>query len=204
MEQNIQDLINKFNTIKNMGFVEAVNNDFSGIGLTFEKLLDKEVDNFPFPDYKNIEIKTKLSYSKTPINLFKLTPEGKEFCEVRRLWEKYGYCRKNNKDNKCFNGRVFFGKKQAIGLFYYFELKIDYKEAKIFLYVYNKNLKLIDNNSYWTFENMENALMRKLKYFALVKAWNTKKLSQNYYKYYRLDIYKMTNFYNFLKLIEEC
>ena len=113
MEQNIQDLINKFNTIKNMGYVEAVNNDFSGIGLTFEKLLDKEVDNFPFPDYKNIEIKTKLSYSKTPINLFKLTPEGKEFCEVRRLWEKYGYCRKNNKDNKCFNGRVFFGKKHT-------------------------------------------------------------------------------------------
>ena len=83
MKSEFDELKNEFNRIKNMGYVKSINNDNSGIGLTFEYLLGKKVEDFPFPDYKGIELKTKLAYSKKPISLFRLTPEGKDFFEIK-------------------------------------------------------------------------------------------------------------------------
>jgi hypothetical protein len=71
------------------------------------------------------------------------------------------------------------------------------------LLVYNDNYRLIDNSIFWTFENVENAILRKLKCLAFVQVWATHKNGINYYKYYRYDIYKYSNFYNFLNLIEK-
>lgn len=193
-----------FNKIRNLGYVKAVNNYNSGIGLTFEHLLGKEVDNFPFPDFKNsIEIKTKLAFSTKPIHLFKLTPDGNEFIESKRLLNRYGYFFRNDTRFKAFNGNVYANKITKIGYKHYFSLKIDYKEEKILLVVYNDEKLIIDCSTYWTFEKLENALLRKLKYLALVQVWPTEKNGDNYYKYYRYDLYRYSNFYTFLNLIEK-
>ena len=96
-----------------MGYVKAINNYNSGIGLTFENLLGKKVDDFPLPDFQNeIEIKTKLAFSTKPIHLFKLTPDGTEFFEMKRIVSKYGYYKMMS---KVLSGSVFANKKTKIG-----------------------------------------------------------------------------------------
>ncbi len=204
MEKEIRNFIYKFGKIRNLGYVKAINNDSSGIGLTFEKLLGKEIDNFPYPDFQNvIEIKTKLAYSNKPIHLFKLSPNCNDFFDSKKILEKYGHYNPGKRATKSFNCTIFANKITKSGLFYYFSIGIDYKEQKILLLVYNDNYRLIDNSIFWTFENVENAVLRKLKCLAFVQVWATHKNGINYYKYYRYDIYKYSNFYNFLNLIEK-
>ena len=190
--------------IRDMGYVKSVNNSSSGVGLTFEKLMGKPVDNFPLPDFENlIEIKTKLTYSKRPIHLFTLTPEGSCFFEIKRIIEKYGYNSTNNRNLKAFNGTVFANKINKIGYNRFFTLKIDYKEEKVKLLVYDEFDNLIDNSSYWEFNKIEMALQRKVRYLALIQAWSTQRKGDDYYKYYKYDLYKLSNIYNFIHLIEK-
>ena len=201
MRKEIILFIRKFNHVRSLGFVEAINNDNSGIGLTFEKLIGKEIDNFPFPDFQNlIEIKTKLSYSKTPIHLFRLTPNGTCFVETKRLYEKYSYYNTKNKAYKVFNGTIYSNKISKIGL-YYFSFDVNYTEKKVRLLIYNSKIRMIDNSTYWEFDDLKNALERKLHYLAIVFVWQKILNKQKYYKYFKYNIYKLSNFNTFLKLL---
>lgn len=203
MNKEINLFIKKFNDIRALGFVKAINNNNSGIGLTFEKLIGKEQDSFPFPDFYNlIEIKTKLAYSKTPISLFKLTPNGNSFIETKRIYENYGYYRTNDKLFKVFNGTIYANKLSRIG-FNYFSLDINYIEKKIKILVYNQQFKIIDYSIFWNFNELENALMRKINYLAVVLVWKTTNNGNKYYKYFKYNIYKLIDFNTFLKLLSQ-
>ena len=204
MDEIIKDFKKDFYRIRDLGYIKAINNDNSGIGLTFEHLIGKQVDNYPLPDYKNtIEIKTKLAYSKRPIHLFTLSPEGENFCEAKKLLNKYGYYSRNNIFFKKFNGTVYANTLNNIGWNNYFSLSVNYKEEKIVLLIYDKNKQLIDDSTFWSFPAIENALIRKLKYLALIQVWSTKRKNIKYYKYYKYNIYKLSNIITFIRLIEE-
>ncbi len=204
MNKEIILFIKKFNLIRSLGFVKAINNDNSGIGLTFEKLIGKEFDNFPLPDFQNIlEIKTKLTFSKTPIHLFRLTPNGISFIETTRLYEKYGYYRHNDKRFKVFNGTVYANKILKIGSSHYYSLEVNYIKKIVKLLIYNSKLKIIDDSTYWNFNDLENALFRKLRFLAIVFVWSKNIDNQKYYKYYRYNIYKLSDFNTFLKLLSK-
>ncbi len=202
MNKDIYDFKRKFYEIKNLGYVKSINEDNSGIGLTLEKLLGKKIDNFPLPDYKNtFEIKAKLAYSKTPIHLFKLTPDGNSFLETKRILEKYGYYQMTSKKYKVFNGQINSKKYNKIG-YYYFSINVNYKNERVEVIVKDKNQKVIDSSTYWPFDKLENALIRKLKYLIIVYVWSTSKNKETYYKYYRYNIFKLSNFINFIHLID--
>ena len=203
MEESINLLKTKFDEIKKKGYVKAVNNNTSGIGLTFEKLIGKEEDNFTFPDFCGIELKTKLKKSITPITLFKMNPDGESFCEAKKIWEKYGYVRAKDKKNKVFYGTMSANEKTKIGLKYQFTLMVNYEEKRLEMHVFDKKNTLFANDSYWSFDKLENALFRKLTYLAVVKTSYIRKKDQFFYKYEDLKIYKLKSFDVFLKLIEK-
>ena len=201
MRNEIKEFKQLFNNIRALGYVKSINNSNSGIGLTFERLIGKEEDNFPLPDYKNtIEIKTKLAFSKKPIHLFKLSPEGKNFFETKYLLDKYGYFYKGS---KTLNTTLYCNTKTQVGKNYYFSIKINYKEEKIELLIYNNRKEFIEQNAYWSFNKIENSLVRKLKYLAFIQVWSTTKNNIKYYKYYKYNLYEYSNFYTFLNLIEK-
>ena len=86
MNNEIKEL---FKEIKTKEFNKSLRKGTTGIEFTFENLINKKEDNISTPDYKNIEIKTKLGYSKSPLTLFCNTPKKDNIHAIkyfRNIW----------------------------------------------------------------------------------------------------------------------
>ena len=89
IKDSIEELQNKFNEIKKMGYVKGISQNNKGnAGLTFEKLIGKYNYNFETADYKGIEIKVKNKYKY--ISLFSLVPSNCFGFELKRIRDSYG------------------------------------------------------------------------------------------------------------------
>ena len=200
----INYLIKEFERIKKMEWVKSTNKGNGGIGLTFEKLLGIDKNELEIPDYNGIEIKTKRYSSNSYITLFSCKPEGKHYHEVKRIKDKYGYPHKKFRQYKVLNNSVYGNVKNKIGVFYYFKLKVERKEKKIYLEIYNLKNQLIEKEIYWDFDNLEEKLKRKLKILALIKANSIKSKidDREYFKYNDLKIYYLKGFEYFINLLE--
>ena len=109
MREEMKKLKELFFNISTKGFIRAINNYNSGCGLTFEKLIGKDAENFEIPDFGEIQIKTKVcSNSRFPmtITLFSAAPDGDYLFEIKRLRNKFGIPDKKNPNLLCFNGLV--------------------------------------------------------------------------------------------------
>lgn len=202
MEEEIKLLKEKYFKIKEMGYVEGIGFIKNGAGLTFEKLLGKETDNFSFPDYYGIEIKTKLVYSKMPIHLFTLIPDGKEFFEIKRIVNTYGYICKGEKFRKFYLS-VKAGELSKSSIFHLFSLNVNYEKKRVEFLVYDRKGNLTNNDTYWDFDSLKKVVERKLKYLALIKTFVKTENDKRYYKYSLLNIYKLKSFEDFLVAIEK-
>lgn len=204
MESQIVSLKNKFQKIKNLGWVKSASKGNNGVGITFEKLLGIEQNELEIPDYNGIEIKTKRNQSKSYITLFSCKPEGKYYHEVERIKDTYGYPHKKYPQYKVLNNSVFANKRNKIGIKYYFKLFVCKKDNKIYLLVYSRSGNLLENNVFWDFDILREKLYRKLKIMAFVRAISKKNkiTKEEYFKYIKLEIYLLKNFDIFIDLIE--
>lgn len=203
MEENILLLKQKFNEIRNLGYVKTVRNGSTGVGATFEQLLGKNEESFEIPDFYGIEIKTRRAYSKSSITLFNAVPTGSSYYEVKRLRDNYGWPTKGNKEIKSLYAMVNSKTREQAGLFYSFKLDINEKEQRIYLEVYDKNWDLIDKETYWDFDILEEKLIRKLQVLALVKAWTNKIENQEHFKYYKINFYVLKSFDAFIDVLKQ-
>lgn len=75
-------------------------------------------------------------------------------------------------------------------------------KKKIFILIYDLNMKLIERTSYIEFSSLNSRITTKLSNVALVYA--SKKIinSSVYFRYYKMIIYKYTCFENFLNMLE--
>ena len=104
------ELKEKLNEIKSMGWIPYEQNNYGNVGLKLEKLLKINSENFEIPDYKNeIEIKTKVSKKESKISLFNATPDSYLF-EIKRIHKLYSYADKNNSDYKILNQEIVSNK----------------------------------------------------------------------------------------------
>lgn len=83
----------KSKEIKNLGWIEAKGNGTSQVGITYEILLGKEPENFEWPDFYGIEIKTKTKncFKNNSLSLFRATPDNtflKSSVLFRRMEQK--------------------------------------------------------------------------------------------------------------------
>lgn len=202
MDENIRLLERKFLEIKKRGYVKSVRKGPTGVGATFESLLNKNEESFEIPDFYDIEIKTKRSYSKSYITLFNAVPTGSSYYEVKRLRDNYGYPDPKYKTLKQLNTEVSSNNLTKVGLWYYFQIKVNREDEKIILLIYNWNKELIDSNTYWDFDILKEKLERKLQVLALVKAWPNNIGDSEYFKYYKMSIYILKSFDQFIEAIE--
>lgn len=205
-EEKIESIIklnNKFLQIQNLGFVFGVNNKSKGnAGITFEKLIGKENDNFQTADYDGIEIKVKNESKTKLLRLFSLVPSNSFGIELKRIRNTYGindYCFKDIKTLQSFLGAT---RKSVIISGYKLQLEIDYINEKLFLLIFDKNNCLIEKKIYWDFDDIIKTIERKLKTLAIVKFESKKTNGQNHFHYTNINYYNIKSTIVFFKLIE--
>lgn len=193
----------KFITIKNSGWIKSVRKGPTGVGATFEQLLGLDENNLEIPDLLNIEIKTHRNYSESYISLFNCTPEGPHYHEIERLKNLYGYPDKRLCEYKILNVSLNASHSTIVRNLYLFKLIVDREEKVIKLQIGDIFLNTIEKEVYWSFDLLEEKLYRKLKYVAYIYAKRKILNNYEYFNYYKLDIYKLKSFEDFIRLIED-
>ncbi len=203
IKQEIIDLKREFERIKKMGYIKTTRNGPTGIGKTFEDLIGKKEDTLDTPDYHGIEIKTKRGYSQSYITLFNVTPKGKNEFEIKHLCNAYGYPDKILKEKRVLAVSVQANSTTLVSNRFLFKLNINYKNEKIFLSIMDKNMNILNKDTYWEFKQIKERLEKKLPVLAYIKACTKTIEHINYYKYYDIQFYKLKSFHTFLKLLEQ-
>ena len=203
MNKKIIQLQKEFERISKKGYIKGIYNCNSSLGRTFENELGIPLNKECEPDYHGIELKTRKTYSKSPMTLFSAVPDVDRPLEVERIKEIYGYPYKKDKRYKAIYFDAYGNKLSFGGLIYQYKLDVDRVDEKIYLCIYDKNNNMIERKTYWSFKYLKEKLMQKLKYLAIINAWTMKKDNWNYFKYYKIEFYKLKNFDKFLELIED-
>lgn len=202
MDENFNELITKFKEINNMKYVKGVNNLPNSVGLTFEKLLGKKADSLFFPDFKNIEIKTTCRFSHYPVGLFTSSFDGPEVFEANYLLQNYGVTDKKYRDKKILITPLKIDKKILINKKYYFELKIDYIDKKLYINIFDKNYNFIEKRGFIDFDTIKNKIEIKLTNLALIFASKKNIDGQFHFRYYKIICFKFKSFDDFLNAIQ--
>lgn len=195
-------LKNKFEAIKKLGWIKSIRKGSTGIGATFEKLLGVNENSFEIPDFNGIEIKTKRNYSNSFTSLFNYSPEGKYSYEIEKIKDKYGYPDKIIKNYKVLNKSFYCNTKIRVSN-YYFILKVNRKSKKIILNIIDLYGNLLENDIYWDFDEIKEKLNRKLHFLAFINASRKIVNNDEYFKYYKMDLYELKNFETFITLFEK-
>lgn len=192
-------MIEKFESIKNMGWIKTVRKGPTGVGATFEHCMGITENRVVGPDYENYEIKTKRMNSDYYTTLFNLGPRSKKECTIHSIRDAYGY--KNENGMNVFNTNVFGHKKTPTLGKYWFQLYVNYDSKIVTLLVFNKNF-LVDTSIYWKFEELRERLENKCSNLAFIESYSQMTHNVEYFRYSRLQLYKLKSFNEFLKLID--
>ncbi len=202
MNYNYNILLNKFNNIKNNGWVKSMRGGITGSGYTFETLIGKKEDDFFLPDFNGIEIKTINEKSRYNLSLFGAMPDGDYLFPLKKVYDRLAYPSKKNPNVKILNVQANAKEFTNIGYYKKIKLKVDRANKKIRLIAMRDNR---DINAFvsWSFELLEQRLLLKLKNLAIVTT-KSKKINDDYYFFfYKIDFYEFTNFNTFIKLVED-
>lgn len=201
MKENFEILRHEFEKIKQQGAIKSLRKGSTGIGYTFETLLNKKEDKESKPDFLGIELKTKLGYSKSPITLFRCAPLRNGKHATNYLFYNYSN-KKSGEPNVSILEREIYTHHFYKNYNYGFKLYINYYNQRIILQSFYKN-NFIENVCYWEFEDLEKILKIKLTYLAIIEGYPYYYNNELYYKYFVMRSYKLRGFIEFLNLIEQ-
>lgn len=176
MNDKLNQLQKEFERISKKGYIRGIYNSLSSIGRTFENELNLPMNKEAVPDYYGIEIKTRRTYSKSVITLFNAVPDGEAALEVERLKNTYGYPYKRDKRYNALYFDAYGNKLTFGGVKYRYKIDVDRKQEKIYLCICDRQGKLLERRVYWSFKYLENKILTKLKYLAIVNAWPNEKM----------------------------
>jgi len=201
MRKNFELLRKEFEKIKQKGAIKSLRKGSTGIGYTFETLLNKKEDKESKPDFLGIELKTKLGYSKSPLTLFHCAPLRNKEYATNYLFNKYANKKLNN-ENVSILEREVYCEKFYKNYNYGFKLSVDYYKKQISMKSYYKG-KFLEYVCYWDFDQLENILKEKLSYLAIINGYPYTYDNELYYKFFTMKSYELKDFSQFLRLIEE-
>lgn len=195
-----QRLLEIFQEIKEAGWHESRRKGNTGIGKTFEDLLDKEEDNLAEPDLFDIEVKTHDEDSNSMITLFTKSPTNPRGAN-KYLRENYGAL--NEDGIRTLHQTVSAKQKTNSQLFDFdFSIEVDRSSRRVNICVFNKLGELIDNHIFWSFEDLQKQLEKKLKKIALVSGNKKEESGKVYYKYNQVQLVTGLNIDNLILAIE--
>ena len=202
-DEEFNNLIEQFKKINLAGYQKGINNNLiNSCGLTFEKLLGKQIDSMFFPDYNGIEIKCKQRYSRYAIDLFTLSFDGPSLFESNYVLEKYGKQDEVFLDKKSLFINLIYQKKVLVNGKYYFQLDINNEKKMIFVNIFDINQTLLEKRCFIDFSSINRRINVKLNKLALVRASKRKIGFDLYFRYYKISCYYLKSFDNFIEMIK--
>ena len=203
MTEDVLKLKTNFEKIKSIGWIKTKRNGSTGVGYTFEKLLNLEENSLEIPDYNSIEIKTQRIKSNSYVSLFNAAPDGNCLFSIEKLRNNYGYPDKVLKIYKVIHCDIFGDRLKNLGSKYKIKLKIDWINQEIQAVILDNCLQIANNEISWSFTLLKEKLLRKMNYLAFIRADNKFINDVEYFKYTQLNIYKLKSFDKFVELIEK-
>ena len=192
MKKEIILLWKEFQNIRKRGLIEKNN----GLENTFWKNI-KSGEQF-----KNIYVKFKLGYTTSPITLFSLNPKRSKSNVLDYIFKKYSHNRYDDLTKpKIFSEKIYAQELNSINNYHY-RLKIDYLYTKVILEAYYNN-EYLEDVCYWNFKDIETILKKKMNYFVIIFGYPYKRGQKPYYKYLKMEVYKLKSFWEFLNLINK-
>ncbi|MDE8259745.1 MvaI/BcnI family restriction endonuclease [Erysipelothrix rhusiopathiae] len=186
MSKHIDELITEIVKIEEMGWILSHRTGNTGIGKTFEDLLDKEEDNLSAPDYYDIEIKTHEVATKSMITLFTKSPSNPSGANTM-LRERFG--KLDEFGNRILHSTITCGKvTQSKEYKYNFSIKVDDSLERVVILVFNDRNELIDDSVYWSFTSLKKQIDTKLKTIAVIHAESKVEEGKKYYRYNEVDL----------------
>ena len=200
MSKSMLILLAKFSEISKLKWSKGLTNNQNSVGLTFENLLGKKADSEIFPDYQNIEIKCTQRYSNFPMGLFTKAFDGPNIYETNYILEKYGKNYSFIPNKKYLKVALVYNEEVLVNENYFFKLICSFEEQKIYINIYDKNKKLLDN-PYIEFDTLKNHLLIKLSNLAVIYASKIEINGCNHFRYYAINFFKIKGFETFIDLI---
>lgn len=197
----LQKFREDFEKVKKAGFIESHRTHNTGIGKTFEDLVNVVENNKQKVDYLDeLELKSSREFSNSMITLFTKSPSHPPQANtILRL--KFGM---DEKGSKMLHTTIAGNKFNSFFEKYGFKLEINEKEKKIYILV--KDLisnTLMDFVCYYTFEDLKKIIDEKCKNIAFVTAKIRKENGKEFFYFENAILLTGLTFDKFLKAIEE-
>lgn len=191
----LTELLEKFDTIKDRGWIDSLRIGDTGIGYTFETLLGLRENNSKKADFKGIEIKCKGikaggKSSSSKINIFQEGPTWTVDATAKQLIRILG---KQRSDGLFACHSQVTPKPNNLGLV----LEVLNQQNKIDL---TKNASAL---GYWTFKQLETRLLEKHSRTALIKASTRSSKSKTQFHYEEFVYCTNPSIARFVGLVEE-
>lgn len=200
MADVLQKFKEDFEEIRKMGFVESHRSHNTGIGKTFEDLVNIKENNKQEVDYLDeLELKSSREFSGSMITLFTKAPSHPLQANTK-LRLKFG---KDEGGLKILHTTISGDKFNTFLGKYGFKLEINEKEKKIYILI--KDLisdTLLDFDCYYTFEDLKKIIEKKCKNIAFINAKNKRKDNKEFFHFQKAILLTGLTFIKFLEGIK--
>ena len=190
-----------FEKVKKAGFIESHRTHNTGIGKTFEDLVNVVENNKQKVDYlEELELKSSRELSNSMVTLFTKSPSHPPQANTL-LRLKFG---KDENGSKILHTTVPGDKFNTFLEKYGFKLEINEKEEKIYIII--KDLMsgtIIDFVCYYTFEDLRKIIEEKCKNIIFVTAKIRKENGKEFFHFEKAILLTGLTFEKFLKAIKE-
>lgn len=194
MIENINDVINRLEVIKNLGWVKTLRAGSTGIGYTLETLLDIKENNFQQPDLLGFELKSSRHNGASMLTMFTLSPNPPR--SNSKLREKYGYISAEyENERKVLHATLSTQRftEMATGI----NLKVIEHENKIHIATADEIEEI-----YWCRERIQKAFNKKIKNsIIMVKAETRGSGVDEHFLFNEVYLLSGFDFEHFMKMI---
>lgn len=157
----------------------------TGIGKTFEDLLNKPEDNYQLPDYEGIELKAHDTGSDSMVTLFTKSPNLPKGANTL-LREKYGY---DEDGVKVLHATILASRKtESAKSGHSFQIVNNKADKAVDLVVFDENGNEITDDARvkWSYDRLQQAISSKIPVLAVVLT-NVKTVENTrYFNYYEI------------------
>lgn len=175
---NLEEFKEKFQKLKNQGFVASLRKGSTGIGYTFETLLGLDENNLAIPDIENIEIKAHRDKSNSMITLFTFNKKAWQINPLEAI-KKYGSYDKNGR----------------LGMYY--TMSLTPNSAGLFLTVNNKEISVQHISgeiiATWKLDQLEKRFKQKIPALLFISAHTEERDGKEYFHFYRSQLMRETS-----------